>query len=202
VYQGGRRTVPLSLAAEIQHRLPSSPACEAAQFAVARALEPADHVGGDVIDRDTVQLSVTDAMGHDVDAALLATLLVGALRRAPRAGAGLAEQARQADQAMREHGRHGYVTGQLLRISLIDGKTEFINAEHPWPLRMRDGQVREIAPKIDMPFGFPAPHGYRVQSLDLEEDSGQDHHTGDEQVDNTRRRALSRWPGRWRCSAR
>jgi serine/threonine protein phosphatase PrpC len=32
---------------------------------------------------------------------------------------------------------------------------------------MRDGQVREIAPKIDMPFGFPAPHGYRVQSLDL-----------------------------------
>ncbi|MFF1764491.1 PP2C family protein-serine/threonine phosphatase [Streptomyces sp. NPDC058249] len=172
VYQWGRRTVPLSLAAEIQHRLlPSSLACEAAQFAVAGALEPADHVGGDtfdyVIDRDTVQLSVTDAMGHDVDAALLATLLVGALRRARRAGAGLAEQARQADQAMREHGRQGYVTGQLLRISLIDGETEFINAGHPWPLRMRDGQVREIAPKIDMPFGFPAPHSYRVQSLDL-----------------------------------
>ncbi|MFC9684899.1 PP2C family protein-serine/threonine phosphatase [Streptomyces sp. NPDC056948] len=172
VYQWGRRTMPLSLAAEIQHRLlPASLACEAAQFAVAGALEPADHVGGDtfdyVIDRDTVQLSVTDAMGHDVDAALLATLLVGALRRARRAGAGLAEQARQADQAMREHGNDGYVTGQLLRISLIDGKTEFINAGHPWPLRMRDGQVREITPKIDMPFGFSAPHTYRVQSLDL-----------------------------------
>lgn len=172
VYQWGRRTAPLSLAAEIQHRLlPASLACEAAQFAVAGALEPADHVGGDtfdyVIDRDTVQLSVTDAMGHDVDAALLATLLVGALRRARRAGAGLAEQGDQADQAVREHGRHGYVTGQLLRISLIDGKTEFINAGHPWPLRMRDGQVREITPKIDMPFGFHAPHSYRVQSLDL-----------------------------------
>ena len=126
VYQWGRRTTPLSLAAEIQHRLlPASLACEAAQFAVAGALEPADHVGGDtfdyVIDRDTVQLSVTDAMGHDVDAALLATLLVGALRRARRAGAGLAEQAHQADQALREHGRQGYVTGQLLRISLLDG---------------------------------------------------------------------------------
>lgn len=172
VYQWGRRTTPLSLAAEIQHRLlPASLSCEAAQFAVAGALEPADHVGGDtfdyVIDRDTVQLSVTDAMGHDVDAALLATLLVGALRRARRAGADLAEQARQADQAMREHGRQSYVTGQLLRISLIDGRTEFINAGHPWPLRMRDGQVREIAPKIDMPFGFHAPHSYRVQSLDL-----------------------------------
>ncbi|MFC9242937.1 PP2C family protein-serine/threonine phosphatase [Streptomyces sp. NPDC057136] len=172
VYQWGRRTIPLSLAAEIQHRLlPASLACEAAQFAVAGALEPADHVGGDtfdyVIDRDTVQLSVTDAMGHDVGAALLATLLVGALRRARRAGADLAEQARQADQAVREHGRQGYVTGQLLRISLIDGKTEFINAGHPWPLRMRNGLVRELTPEVDMPFGVHAPHTYRVQSLDL-----------------------------------
>lgn len=138
---------------------------------MAGALEPADHVGGDtfdyVIDRDTVQLSVTDAMGHDVDTALLATLLVGALRRARRAGADLAEQAHEADRAMREYGRDSYVTCQLLRISLIDGTTEFINAGHPWPLRMRDGQVREITPKVDMPFGFHAPHGYRVQSLDL-----------------------------------
>ncbi|MGW7052860.1 PP2C family protein-serine/threonine phosphatase [Streptomyces sp. NPDC054887] len=173
VYQWGRRTTPLSLAAEIQHRLlPASLACEAAQFAVAGALEPADHVGGDtfdyVIDRDTVQLSVTDAVGHDVNAALLATLLVGALRRARRAGADLAEQARQADQAMRDHGRQGYATGQLLRISLLDGKTEFINAGHPWPLRMRDGQVQELVPEVDVPFGFQIPHTYRVQSLDLQ----------------------------------
>jgi hypothetical protein len=176
VYQWGRRTTPLSLAAEIQHRLlPASLACEAAQFAVAGALEPADHVGGDtfdyVIDRDTVQLSVTDAMGHDVDAALLATLVVGALRRARRAGAGLDEQARQADRATRDHGRRGYVTGQLLRISLLDGTTEFVNAGHPWPLRMRDGQVREIAPKVDLPFGLGPQtsdaNTYRVQSLDL-----------------------------------
>jgi hypothetical protein len=174
VYQWGRRTIPLSLAAEIQHRLlPASLACEAAQFAVAGALEPADHVGGDtfdyVIDRDTVQLSVTDAMGHDVDAALLATLVVGALRRARRAGAGLDEQARQADRAMRDHGRQGYVTGQLLRISLLDGGTEFVNAGHPWPLRMRDGDVQEIVPEVDLPFGFQTPHtdAYRVQSLDL-----------------------------------
>ncbi|MET8081278.1 PP2C family protein-serine/threonine phosphatase [Streptomyces sp. NPDC005303] len=173
VYQWGRRTVPLSLAAEIQHRLlPVSLACEAAQFAVAGALEPAGHVGGDtfdyVIDRDAVQLSVTDAMGHDVAAALLATLVVGALRRARRAGAGLEEQARQADQAMREHGHGGYVTGQLLRISLLDGEAHFINAGHPWPLRMRDGKVQQIVPEVDLPFGFQRPHTYRVQSLDLQ----------------------------------
>ncbi|MFD6891129.1 PP2C family protein-serine/threonine phosphatase [Streptomyces sp. NPDC059957] len=176
VYQWGRRTKPLSLAAEIQHRLlPASLACEAAQFAVAGALEPAEHVGGDtfdyVIDRDTVQLSVTDAMGHDVDAALLATLVIGALRRARREGADLAEQARQADQAMRDNGRSGFVTGQLLRISLLDGNAEFVNAGHPWPLRMRDGKVQEIVPKVDRPFGInihpSQPNTYRVQALDL-----------------------------------
>ncbi|MCF3961946.1 PP2C family protein-serine/threonine phosphatase [Streptomyces fuscigenes] len=172
LYQWGRRTVPLSLAAEIQHRLlPPSLACEAAQFAIAGALEPAERVGGDtfdyVLDRDAVQLSVTDAMGHDVAAALLATLAVGALRRARRAGDSLPEQARQADEAVRQHGAEGYVTGQLLRISLLDGRTEFVNAGHPWPLRMRDGAVEQIVPDIDMPFGFQLPHTYRVQSLDL-----------------------------------
>ncbi len=90
LYQWGWRTLSLSLVAEIQHRLlPSSLMCEAAQFAVAGALEPPDRAGGDtfdyVLDRDTVQLSITDAMGHDVRAALLATLVVGALRRARRA---------------------------------------------------------------------------------------------------------------------
>lgn len=172
LYQWGRRTLPLSLAAEIQHRLlPSSLTCEAAQFTVAGALEPADHVGGDtfdyVVDRDTVQLSITDAMGHDVQAALLATLVVGALRRARRAGADLVEQARQADRAMQEHGQQGYVTGQLLRISLHDGSTEFVNAGHPWPLLLRDGRVRQITPEVDMPFGVHPRHAYRVQSLDL-----------------------------------
>lgn len=173
LYQWGRRTSPLGLAAEIQHRLlPTSLACEAAQFAVAGALEPAEHVGGDtfdyVMDRDHVQLSVTDAMGHDVDAALLATLLVGALRRARRQGADLAEQARAADQAVAEHSGGRYVTGQLLRISLRDGRTEFINAGHPWPLRLRGGKVEEITPVVDMPFGFIAPHTYTVQELDLQ----------------------------------
>ncbi|MFJ9342346.1 PP2C family protein-serine/threonine phosphatase [Streptomyces sp. NPDC101733] len=172
LYQWGRRTLPLSLAAEIQHRLlPGSLTCEAAQFAVSGALEPADHVGGDtfdyVLDRDTVQLSITDAMGHDVQAALLATLVVGALRRARRAGADLIEQACQADQAMREHSAKGYVTGQLLRVNLRNGETEFVNAGHPWPLRLRDGQVEEIAPKVDLPFGVGPPHTYQLQKLDL-----------------------------------
>ncbi|MCX4779852.1 PP2C family protein-serine/threonine phosphatase [Streptomyces sp. NBC_01264] len=172
VYQWGRRTRPLNLAAEIQHRLlPASLACEAAQFTVAGALEPATYVGGDtfdyVVDRDTMQLSVTDAMGHDVEAALLATLAVGALRRARRAGADLEEQAVEANQAIVADGRRGFVTGQLLRVSLLDGSTEFVNAGHPWPLRLRQGKVEELVPQVDLPFGVRPRTDYRVQLLDL-----------------------------------
>jgi hypothetical protein len=71
LYQWGRRTTPVSLAAEIQHQLlPSASCCEAPQFTLAGTLLPADTVAGDTfdytLDRETLHLSVTDAMGHDV----------------------------------------------------------------------------------------------------------------------------------------
>jgi hypothetical protein len=83
--------VRLSLAAEIQRRLlPGSYTCEAGQFTLAAWLEPAGNVGGDTfdfsMDRDTLHLSMTDAMGHEVGAPVLATVLVGALRNARRDG--------------------------------------------------------------------------------------------------------------------
>ncbi len=168
-----RQIGALNLAAEIQHRLlPTSLACEAAQFTVAGALEPATHVGGDtfdyVVDRDTMQLSVTDAMGHDVEAALLATLAVCALRRPRRAGAELEVRALEADRAVIDHGRRGFVTGQLLRISLLDGTTQFVNAGHPWPLRLRRERVEQMVPEVDLPFGIQPRTAYRVQRLDLQ----------------------------------
>src|SRR4051812_31399579 len=102
LFAWGQRSVPLSLAAEIQHRLlPGSYTCEAGQFTLAAWLEPAGDVGGDTFDfaleRDTLHLSMTDAMGHDVEAALLATVSVAALRNARRADATLGEQAHAAN---------------------------------------------------------------------------------------------------------
>ena len=65
-----------------------------AQFTLAGGLVPAADIAGDTydytLDHDTLHLSITDAMGHDVDAALMATLLVNASRGARRAGARLA----------------------------------------------------------------------------------------------------------------
>lgn len=173
LYRWGRRTLPMSLAAEIQHQLlPDALTCEADQFTVAGQLIPAEQIGGDTfdysLDRLTLHLSITDAMGHHVDAALLATLLVGALRNGRRSGADLAEQAHQAHRAVSEHSGGAMVTGQLLRIDLPTGHVGVVNAGHPWPWRLRRGILEHLTLEIDLPFGAPMLHPHRVQSLQLE----------------------------------
>ncbi|MEU8489586.1 PP2C family protein-serine/threonine phosphatase [Streptomyces sp. NPDC048641] len=172
-YTWGKRSRPPTLAAEIQYQLlPSSLSCEAAQFTLCGSLEPSEDLSGDTfdytLDRDALHVSVTDPMGHDLDAALAATVLVSALRGARRAGAGLAEQAHRADRALVEHG-HGHATGQLLRINLHTGRAQLVNAGHPWPLRMRSGAVEVITCEVDHPFGLSefTTLPYRVQDLDL-----------------------------------
>ncbi|MFH9762902.1 PP2C family protein-serine/threonine phosphatase [Streptomyces anulatus] len=172
LYHWGNRTTTVSLAAEIQRQLlPSAPSCEAAEFALAGALVPASDIAGDTydysLDHDTLHLSVTDAMGHDVDASLTATLVVNASRGARRAGADLAEQARHMHQALLDHGRHAYATGQLLRIALDGSGAQLVNAGHPGPLRLRDGAVEEVGMAVNMPFGFTAQDSYEVQDIDL-----------------------------------
>ncbi|MFE1578671.1 PP2C family protein-serine/threonine phosphatase [Streptomyces fradiae] len=171
LYHWGRRTTRTSLAAEIQHQLlPSAPSCEAPQFTLAGGLVPADDIGGDTYDyalnRDTLHLSITDAMGHDTASALLATLTVNALRGARRSGAELTGQARAAHEAVQTYGR-GITTGQLLNIALDTGACRLVNAGHPWPLRLRRGRVEEVPLKVNLPFGTPAPVAYRTQQLEL-----------------------------------
>ena len=174
LFDWGQRSVRLSLAAEIQHRLlPGAFTCEAGQFTLAAWLEPAGEIAGDSFDfameRDTLHLSMTDARGHAVDAAILATLLVGALRNARRAGVGLAEQARLANAGLGEHvGWSDFVTGQVARIDLRSGTATIVNAGHEPPLRLRDGRVEAVELLADPPFGLVRDHGYRVQPLALQ----------------------------------
>ncbi|MEU0676271.1 PP2C family protein-serine/threonine phosphatase [Streptomyces sp. NPDC006172] len=172
LYHWGNRTTTVSLAAEIQRQLlPSASSCEAAEFDLAGALVPASDIAGDTydysLDQDTLHLSVTDAMGHDVDASLMATLLVNASRGARRAGKDLAEQARQTHQALIDHGRKTFATGQLVRIALDGSSAQVVNAGHPRPLRLRDGTVQELGLAVNLPFGVAWQGAYRVQDLDL-----------------------------------
>jgi serine phosphatase RsbU (regulator of sigma subunit) len=174
VFEWGQRSTPFALAAEIQRRLlPASYTCEAGQFTLAGWLEPAGSVGGDTfdytLDRDCLQVSITDAVGHQVDAALLATLLVGSLRNARRRGLDLASQARYANDSMAENSAAGqFVTGQLLRVELRSGTAGIVNAGHTLPLRLRDGKVDEVPLRIEAPFGVLPGKPFEVQPFPLE----------------------------------
>jgi serine phosphatase RsbU (regulator of sigma subunit) len=174
LFEWGQRSVPLSLAAEVQHRLlPDAFTCEAGQFTLAAWLEPAGEVAGDTFDfameRDTLHLSMTDAMGHSIDASILATVLVGGLRNARRAGVRLGEQAGLANTGLFEYAKHGgFVTGQLARIDLRAETATIVNAGHPPPLRLRSGRLEPVDLAADPPFGIVRDANYRVQPLPLE----------------------------------
>ncbi|MGY1710308.1 PP2C family protein-serine/threonine phosphatase [Geodermatophilus sp. SYSU D00758] len=176
VFEWGMRTTPFSLAAEIQRRLlPGAYTCEAGQFTLAGWLEPAAAVGGDTfdynLDRDFLHLSITDAVGHHVAAALLATLLVGGLRNGRRKGLDLAAQAGYANDCLAENAPPGqFVTGQLVRVDLRAGTAEIVNAGHTLPLRLRGGVVEEIALRVEAPFGVLPRKAFDVQRFPLEPD--------------------------------
>jgi serine phosphatase RsbU (regulator of sigma subunit) len=107
-------------------------------------------------------------MGHTLDAAVLATVLVGALRNARRRGAGLPEQARMAHDALSRYAGEGaFVTGQLVRVDLVSGMARIVNAGHPAPVRIRGGRAEQIALEVDPPFGTQTGGDYRVQELAL-----------------------------------
>jgi serine phosphatase RsbU (regulator of sigma subunit) len=168
-----RRGRPLSLPAEIQWELLPRLALEAPEYAVAGTLEPAYDVGGDTFDYaaqpHALTVSVTDAMGHGLQAALLAGLAVAALRNARRHQGGLLDQADQANRAL--HGQFGgerFVTGQVLRLDVPGGTGAVVNAGHPPPRLVRGGRAKPVGLAADLPLGVDPETIYQVQPLQLE----------------------------------
>ena len=173
LYELGQRSTPLTLEAEIQRRLlPFSYACEGPQFALAGWLVPADEAGGDTfdysVDRETLHLSITDAMGHGLPAAQLATLAVSSLRNSRRRGLGLTDQAKQASADVALHAAPDqFVTALLGRIDLQSGALDLVNAGHMDPLLVRDGRVIEIPLEPGLVLGVAPDEAYGVQRLAL-----------------------------------
>ena len=148
-------------------------ALAAPEYVVAGTLEPAYDVGGDTFDYAaqplSLAVSVTDAMGHGLQAALLAGLTVAALRNARRRRAGLLEQADQANRALHaQFGGERFVTGQVLRLDVPGGTGAVVNAGHPLPRLVRGGRVEPVELDPDLPLGVDPETIYRVQPLQLE----------------------------------
>jgi serine phosphatase RsbU (regulator of sigma subunit) len=177
LFEWGQRSTPFSLPAEIQRRLlPAAFTCEGGAFTLSGWLEPAASVGGDSFDyslaRNLLHLSLTDAMGHGVASALIATLGVGSLRNTRRLGGTLLEQAAAANLALFEHaeelGTEGFLTGLLARLDLRTGVLALVNAGHIAPFLARAGSVARVELPVDLPFGVFADSAYRTSDLLLE----------------------------------
>jgi serine phosphatase RsbU (regulator of sigma subunit) len=177
LYEWGQRTRPLSLSAEIQHRLlPGPQTCEAGSFTLAGWLEPAADIAGDTFDfsleRDVLHLSMTDAMGHGVGAALNASLCVGSLRNSRNAGQTLLEQVYEANRALAEYagagGREDFVTGLMGRVDLRTGSMALVNAGHVAPYLSRGSDVTAIQLPVDLPLGLFPDTTFRRCWLPLE----------------------------------
>ena len=177
LYEWGQRSRAFTLSAEIQQRLlPEALTCEAAAFTLAGWLEPAASIGGDTFDysvaRDALILSLTDAMGHGVEAALTASVCLGSLRGARRRGLSLVDQAREANSAVGEHASHrshdDFVTGLVGRVELESGSLEIINAGHVSPYLLRGDEFATLDLKVDLPFGMFAESTYAASVVALE----------------------------------
>lgn len=177
LYQWGQRTRPLSLSAEIQNGLlPGPQTCEAGSFTVAGWLEPAATIAGDTfdfsLDRDVLHLSLTDAMGHGIAAALTATLCVGALRNARNVGASLLEQVASTNQALVDHaatnGADDFATGLIGRVDLGTGTAEFVNAGHVPPYLVRESRPVALDLPVHLPLGLYGDMHYRAARVDLQ----------------------------------
>lgn len=170
LFEWAQRDIPFSVSAEIQRRLlPSAYTAEAGPLTVAGWLEPSHDAGGDSfdysLDREHFYVSITDAMGHATDAALLATFTVGTLRNRRRALASPGEQADAANRGLQAHATSDqFVTGLIMRIRLSDGTADIVNAGHPLPFLVRAGVVIPLELTAQPPLGV-ATDAYRVDTV-------------------------------------
>ncbi|MBK3624022.1 PP2C family protein-serine/threonine phosphatase [Streptomyces asoensis] len=173
LYLQARRTRRLTLAAEMQWQLLPGRGCARQEYVIGAHLEPAYTIGGDNFDwstsADHLVLTVTDGMGQGIDASLLTSLAVGALRNARRAGIGLSDQACLADQALfAQYGGKMYASTLLLRFDLDSGTVHAVDAGSPQLYRQRGDTLEQIELEAQLPLGMFEETPYQEQTFHVE----------------------------------
>lgn len=167
-----RRRRDLSLAAEIQWELLPVLAYELPEFSLAGALEPTYDIGGDTFDyavsASRLTVSVTDAVGHGLRAALMGSLAVTAMRNCRRGGGRVVEQAVAAGEHLAtQFTGSEFVTGLVLELDLSSGSGGVVNAGHPLPLLLRDGEVTTVSIPPDRPMGLYPGSVHHLHRMEL-----------------------------------
>lgn len=156
-----RRRQPMSIAAEMQWNLLPPLTFTTNRMVISGALEPSYTIAGDSFDYalngDLLHFGIIDAMGHGFEAAVMASVAIGAYRHSRRSGDGLQETYASMDDVLGRHfGPYRFATAQLAELDVSNGRLRWLNAGHPAPLLLRAGRVVDrlrIEPTLPVGFG-------------------------------------------------
>ena len=172
VYAQARRTDRLTLAAEMQWQLLPARSSARAEYALGAQLEPAYAIFGDNFDwsesADRLLLYITNGMGEGIEASLLTSLGINALRNARRAGLSIADQAALADQAIHAQYRGAaHLSVLLVDLELATGRMLAVDAGSPRMLRLSEGAVTAVDFEAQLPLGMFEETDYTAQEFQL-----------------------------------
>lgn len=162
----------LSIAREIQQALLPCGFRDFPHLAVSGINSSCLAVGGDYFDvfalsDDRTAFLIADVSGKGLGAALLTTMLQGALS-GMKMGADPAQVFNHINRFLCEHSEVGRYATMFFGILDRAGRLDFINAGHPSPLLLRPGEVVEPFTEGGFPVGLISDASYVVSSAKLD----------------------------------
>ena len=158
-----RRLQPMSIASELAWQLLPPLTFGNDRVVISGALAPAYDVGGDSfdygVDLERARIAVFDAMGHGLEAGMLASVAVAAYRNCRRRSLKLAETAAAVDEIISvRFGSERFVTAVLAELDLATGCFRWFRAGHPAPLLLRGSKVvKTLWGNTGLPLGLGSP---------------------------------------------
>ncbi|MGC2231959.1 MAG: SpoIIE family protein phosphatase, partial [Candidatus Acidiferrum sp.] len=162
----------INIARDIQQALLPKNFPDHPHFAVAGCNYPCLSVGGDYFDvfplgNSRTAFLIADVSGKGLGAALLTTMLQGALS-AMTLGTDPARVFMHVNRFLCDHAEVGRYATMFFGILDDDGHLEFINAGHPSPFLIRRGVAEEPFSEGSFPVGLVPEAEYEVARLKLE----------------------------------
>ncbi|MGA9063274.1 MAG: SpoIIE family protein phosphatase [Terracidiphilus sp.] len=162
----------LSIARNIQQALLPHGLKDFPHLAITGVHYPCHEVGGDYFDavpvsEDHTAILIADVSGKGLGAALLTTMLQGALSGMTM-GADPVKVFNHINKFLCRHAEVGRYATMFIGILGRDGMLEYIKAGHPSPLLLRQGSVSELYTEGSFPVGLIPEAEYTSARLQLE----------------------------------
>jgi serine phosphatase RsbU (regulator of sigma subunit)/pSer/pThr/pTyr-binding forkhead associated (FHA) protein len=162
----------LSIARTIQQALVPHGLHDFPHLAVDGMHHPCTEVGGDYfdvlpVDENRTAFLIADVSGKGLGAALLTTMLQGALSSLSM-GSEPVRVFNHVNKFLCRHAEVGRYATMFIGIVSRDGMLEYIKAGHPSPLLLREGKVSELYNEGSFPVGLIAEADFESARLQLE----------------------------------